>query len=1264
MSRTRILSLVALLAVGVVGADVALAQQRRRGSVSVVFSCLRDKRVVSEIKIPEASRKRIAELYAKATFTPGQYRPFLNRIDAARSEDQKRKIRDEMSQASRVHRKKYEQDALKLLDDKQRERFWQLRFRLRGTSEIVTEEAVKRLKITDGQKAKLGSLLRARGSAYLRRSRDERRDEKANAAFNADWDAKTLAVLTPSQRDQWKTMLGPPLAGSPENKTNDSPTKTDRTPTPRKPVADANGRFIASFDGNGTSPIIRNGGGVSSRKTVSKSGEKREFSFSFENAPWRIVLEYFAKKANMTLDSHELPPDTFNYRDPNRYSLTEALDVINGYLIPKSFILVRRDKFLVVHNLQGPVPPSIVPDVSLEDLPKRGRNELMRVSFTLKADVDVREQAKELEDMVNKTYGKVLSFNAARRIIVTDIGTNLQRIATLLKDVSKVPKEGDLAFRAFGLQYIAAVDAEKLVSEQLNAQKKVTNVSFSASGGGGSSGDPRERFRRMMAMRFGRGGRSGGDRGRGGSSGSTGRSSRTTGDANVRVNAEPRTNSLFVLASIEKVKLAEEIVKALDVPMSPGRNPFPPSRNSEPYLKSYKVRGVTATEVTKTLSVLLPEGSVINEDGRAGTIHIFGNDEIHKMAEELIEEMGGTGGGSVDIVPVKYNDPAAVAATLVAMFASDGSSAPSIQADSRGRQLLVRGTKSQIAQIKTLVTRLEANSTARSWVSDQDGPVRRFDVPGDPQEFLRNLQQMMRGNTKNPIRIVVPNGSGPIRERRLPGRGLESPNNDDSRRRLPRRTTTERRLWRDAPYRRPLPGVERVGKVEGRPRKPAAGELFAMYSTDDRGARRLSADAQRQLRERAVAQKPPSETEPKTTAKTPAPTGPPVTIFIQNGQIVVNSDDKQALDRIQRLIGAMAASYQPKTTWTVFYLQSADATEAASMLEQLLPSSTVATTASSSSNSLFGGLTQGFSSLGNTVADMSGLNTLSDSVRIIPDVRSNALFVSGSAAKVRDVERMLKVLDSSDLPANLRDRVPRMVPVRYADVNEVASIVRDVYSDYMQPTQSRGGGANNFNPLAMIMTGGRSGRSRGSRNSGGNSRQQQGVRLTLGVDQRTGQLIVSANDALYQQIEQMVYDLDKSAYQAERTTRVIHLKNASTSTITQTLTAMYPNISVTGSLPGTNRSGSNSRGQTQPQRNTPGGSNNNSDALRRMMQFRALMRAQGAGRGGGTPGGRGGSTGFGGFGRGGRPSGFGGFGRGGRPGGFGGLRSGRGGRGR
>ena len=111
---------------------------------------------------------------------------------------------------------------------------------------------------------------------------------------------------------------------------------------------------------------------------------------------------------------------------------------------------------------------------------------------------------------------------------------------------------------------------------------------------------------------------------------------------------------------------------------------------------------------------------------------------------------------------------------------------------------------------------------------------------------------------------------------------------------------------------------------------------------------------------------------------------------------------------------------------------------------------------------------------------MSGMGK-SQPLRIIPELRSNALFISGPSEQVNDIMAALEVLDTNELPESAKDRVPRMIPVEVADVTEVASIIKEVYKEQMDPVGGNplaalargggGGGGGGFNPLAMMLGG-------------------------------------------------------------------------------------------------------------------------------------------------------------------------------------------------
>jgi type II secretory pathway component GspD/PulD (secretin) len=313
----------------------------------------------------------------------------------------------------------------------------------------------------------------------------------------------------------------------------------------------------------------------------------------------------------------------------------------------------------------------------------------------------------------------------------------------------------------------------------------------------------------------------------------------------------------------------------------------------------------------------------------------------------------------------------------------------------------------------------------------------------------------------------------------------------------------------------------------------------------------------------------------------------------------------------------------------VFYLRTADATETAQMLERLFPQSTVTSSASSSSD-LLGSFSSGMSSFGRGMMSATGLSgsTLgAQALRIITDTRQNALFVSGPSDKVAEVEQMLQILDTSDLPQSLRDRLPRNIPVLHADVDEVCEIVESVFKDAINPEPvNQGGNRGGFNPLAMLMG-----------QQGGQGNRQRGPELTLGIDRRTSNLIVSCNDSLFRQIEELVASIDRRARDARQTVKVVPLATADPSLVSSTITALMPKVTVSSTRgrssssptssrtgqPGT-RTGSGGSGSGESSRSSGGP---DADAIRRMMEFRSQGGFGGGDRGGGDRGGFGGDRG-------------------------------------
>ena len=302
---------------------------------------------------------------------------------------------------------------------------------------------------------------------------------------------------------------------------------------------------LASFDvikpaDNPSPKALEEGTSPETAKQDTPRGEPDEptLSFNFRFAPWEDVLKLFAQVAGLTLDLTEVPKGTFNYYDAGRYTPNEALDILNGYLLQRGYVLVRRDKFLVCLNTEKGIPPNLVPLVTVEQLPERGKNELVSVIFSLE-----NADGEQVADGVRELLGpqtKVAVLRATNSLVITDIGSNLRLIDQLLKrGAFQRVTEGssESTFQAFALRHVRASEVEEVV-------RKFFGLPSSKTADGAEDG---------QAV------------------------SNSEPSANgLRITTDSRTNRLFVTAPHAQMTVIQQIVEAVDVEEDPSQQtPYP-----------------------------------------------------------------------------------------------------------------------------------------------------------------------------------------------------------------------------------------------------------------------------------------------------------------------------------------------------------------------------------------------------------------------------------------------------------------------------------------------------------------------------------------------------------------------------------------------------------------------------------------------------------------------------------------------------------------
>jgi hypothetical protein len=131
----------------------------------------------------------------------------------------------------------------------------------------------------------------------------------------------------------------------------------------------------------------------------------KRIPFEMRKVPWRKVLHWLADETGIPFSTGPQPPlgsFTFvNPRDemgnPRMYSLVEVFDMINEILqADHNFTLLRRESVFSLFPADEPVPDRLIPRIGLEELPIRGKSELVKLVVTLRCGVNRGEFAHDL----------------------------------------------------------------------------------------------------------------------------------------------------------------------------------------------------------------------------------------------------------------------------------------------------------------------------------------------------------------------------------------------------------------------------------------------------------------------------------------------------------------------------------------------------------------------------------------------------------------------------------------------------------------------------------------------------------------------------------------------------------------------------------------------------------------------------------------------------------------------------------------------------
>jgi type II secretory pathway component GspD/PulD (secretin) len=723
--------------------------------------------------------------------------------------------------------------------------------------------------------------------------------------------------------------------------------------------------------------------------------EARSIVFSFSDAPWEEVARWLADIGKKSLLVESKPAGSFNYFDKRAYTFQEAMDVINSVLLGKGHVLLARDNFLVLADLKEGIPPHLIQRIEVEDLPKKGRTELVKVLLTLKGLV--ADEAKKEFESISSPYGKILSLPSTNQLLVVDTAQNVQQIVGLIQALEGDQGKADL--RAFPLKHVSARDIERVIRDLLGLASRESERSPASpapqppGGGGRGDGDRGDRMRAMIAT-FMQGQAGGGAPAAPAAPGAPQRNPN-----GPFVSVDERTNTLFVAATPDKLALVAQVVQRLDVPQDKAQ-----AEDQTPRIEVYPVTAGDASGLAEVLQKVFDASADLkvtaHPDGRA--LIIYATPRDHERLASVLSQIKSEG-LRVEVIPLRTLDATNTAELIQALLGqkkeesggrlrfsffdsmneSTTKSGPWVEPDIERNRLVVRGTDVQIRDVRNLLIKLGEAGLAAD-VDGAAGPGRYRVIPlggQDPRALAESVERLWRRiDPQKPIRIEV----------------LGQPNNappaDDA----------------DPPAHEPTPKPEGSGQRRRRDHIDAYLQPVAYQEP-------LPADNA-------------NESPPATSPEQPSREG--VTIVVGPDNITVFSDDLKALDMVENLLNTVVRGEQ-SSQFAYYYLKVADAQETAILID----------------NALYGeDRRQSFFFIEEEKPNKA---------RILPDTRANALLIVGAPAEQRKVEQLLEVIDAEDRPENAATPKPYIIPVQYADASELADTVRQVFALQLFDSNSR-----------------------------------------------------------------------------------------------------------------------------------------------------------------------------------------------------------------
>jgi type II secretion system protein D len=462
----------------------------------------------------------------------------------------------------------------------------------------------------------------------------------------------------------------------------------------------------------------------------------KKYAVSMDGKPWRAVFAWLTEITGKPVIAANLPTGslTFVSSPGTMYSLPEIIDIVNFGLLSNSqtqkYYLIHQERVFQVVGADEKIDPALMPRVAVDQLPTRGRTELVQTVLQLKT-TNAEETAVDIKPLLGP-FGGVAAMPKLNQLVVHDTAANLERLWKLVKG-SENPDEIDLW--RYECQWVSAREVEATLKVQLGVAPQ---PAVPAAAAPPTATPPRS----------------------GGSTWPWDRSRTPTPAPSssrlkvLAVSSDERSNAIFVTGPAEKISQAKEIVKGLDIQLPQQTTKYP--RGFDPQLKQYSVPAGNAEAIAKTLAETFKFAPSVK-------IQAVGNNAILVLAYPgdhfiIAKQINGAVENKelkVANIAVGGMEATSVAAILGRMYGDPKNGAPNIEGIAETNSLVVRGTTEQIDDVKQALRALSASGGG----SGASGPnMRIFTLEKGSGATLGEALQRIMGQMKYNVEIISPEG--------------------------------------------------------------------------------------------------------------------------------------------------------------------------------------------------------------------------------------------------------------------------------------------------------------------------------------------------------------------------------------------------------------------------------------------------------------------------------------------------------------------------